>query len=89
MKKALLASVAAVAFVAMGSVSWAQVGGNSIPKYPAGTTSSTNKKVTSHGVGGNGMPSYPKAEGLSKNKTVKSHGVGGNGMPSYPKSGTH
>jgi hypothetical protein len=89
MKKALLASVAAVAFVAMGGASWAQVGGNSIPKYPAGTTHSTNKKVTSHGVGGNSMPSYPKAEHLTKNTTVKSHGVGGNSMPSYPKSGTH
>jgi hypothetical protein len=89
MKKALLAGVAAVAFVAMGGASWAQVGGNAIPKYAGVTAHTTNQKVTSHGVGGNSMPSYPKAEGLTKNKTVKSHGVGGNIMPSYPKSGTH
>jgi len=89
MKNKLLASVVAVAFVAVSGTSWAQVGGNAIPKYPAGTSASTNKKVTSHGVGGNSMPSYPKAEHLTKNTTVKSHGVGGNVMPSYPKTGTH
>lgn len=88
MKKALLA-VAAVAFVAMGSVSWAQVGGNSIPKYQAGTTASTNKKVTNHSVGGNSMPSYPKSEHLTKNGKVTNHSVGGNTMMSYPKSGAH
>ncbi|MBV9236477.1 MAG: hypothetical protein JOZ94_11645 [Xanthobacteraceae bacterium] len=89
MKKTLLASVVAVAFVAVSGASWAQVGGNAIPKYPTVTTHSTNTTVKSHGVGGNSMPSYPKAEHLSKNTTVKSHGVGGNSMPSYPKSGTH
>lgn len=62
MKKPLFASVAAVAFAAMGGASWAQVGGNAIPKYAAVTTHTTNQKVTSHGVGGNSMPSYPKAE---------------------------
>jgi hypothetical protein len=89
MKRALLASVVAVAFVTISGASWAQVGGNAIPKYSAGTSSSTNKKVTNHGVGGNSMPSYPKAENMSKNSKVTSHGVGGNSMPSYPKSGTH
>ena len=89
MKNKLLASVVAVSFVAFSGASWAQVGGNAIPKYPTVTGTSTNKKVTSHGVGGNSMPSYPKAEGLSKNKKVVSHGVGGNSMPSYPKAGTH
>ena len=89
MKKTLLTSVVAVAFVAVSGASWAQVGGNAIPKYSAGTTSSTNKKVTNHGVGGNSMPSYPKAEHMTKNTKVISHGVGGNSMPSYPKSGTH
>jgi hypothetical protein len=44
MKKALLASIAAVAFVAMGGASWAQVGGNAIPKYAAVTTHTTNQK---------------------------------------------
>ena len=89
MKKTLLASVVAVAFVAVSGASWAQVGGNAIPKYPAVTTHSTHTTVKSHGVGGNSMPSYPKAEHMTKNTTVKSHGVGGNSMPSYPKSGTH
>ncbi|MBV8747349.1 MAG: hypothetical protein JO134_20150 [Xanthobacteraceae bacterium] len=89
MKKTLLASVVAVAFVAVSGASWAQVGGNAIPKYSAVTSPSTNKKVVSHGVGGNSMPSYPKAEHLTKNSKVVSHGVGGNSMPSYPKSGTH
>jgi hypothetical protein len=91
MKKALLGSVVAIAFVAVSGASWAQVGvgGNGVPKYNAATTHSTNQKVTSHGVGGNSMPSYPKAEHMTKNNKVTSHGVGGNGMPSYPKSGTH
>jgi hypothetical protein len=89
MKNKLLASVVAVAFVAVSGASWAQVGGNAIPKYSASTGTSTNKKVTSHGVGGNSMPSYPKAEHLTKNTKVTNHGVGGNTMPSYPKAGTH
>jgi hypothetical protein len=89
MKKTLLTSVVAVAFIAVSGASWAQVGGNAIPKYPAVTTHTSNTKVTSHGVGGNSMPSYPKAEHLTKNSKVVSHGVGGNSMPSYPKSGTH
>ena len=89
MKKALLASVAAVAFVAMTGGAWAQAGGNTIPKYPAGTAASTNKKVTNHSVGGNSMPSYPKAEHLTKNNKVTNHSVGGNTMMSYPKSGAH
>jgi hypothetical protein len=89
MKTKLLTSVVAVAFVAVSGASWAQVGGNAIPKYPAVSSISTNKTVKSHGVGGNSMPSYPKAEHLTKNTTVKSHGVGGNSMPSYPKAGTH
>jgi len=89
MSNKLLTAVIAAAFVSISGASWAQVGGNTIPKYPTVTGTSTNKKVTSHGVGGNSMPSYPKAEHLTKNTTVKSHGVGGNSMPSYPKSGTH
>jgi hypothetical protein len=89
MKKTLFASFVAVAFVGVSGASWAQVGGNAIPKYPAVTAHSTNTTVKSHGVGGNSMPSYPKAEHLTKNTTVKSHGVGGNSMPSYPKAGTH
>jgi hypothetical protein len=89
MKNKLIATAVVAAFVTASTASWAYVGGNSQPKYPAGGPASTNKTVKSHGVGGNSMPSYPKAEGLSKNKTVKSHGVGGNSMPSYPKSGTH
>jgi hypothetical protein len=90
MKKALLASVAAVAFVSMtGATAWAQAGGNSIPKYSGGTTVSTNKKVTNHSVGGNSMPSYPKAEHMTKNNKATNHSVGGNTMMSYPKSGAH
>jgi hypothetical protein len=89
MKNKFLATAVIAAFVTASTASWAYVGGNSQPKYPTATGTSTNKTVKSHGVGGNSMPSYPKAEGLSKNKTVKSHGVGGNSMPSYPKSGTH
>ena len=89
MKKALLASIAAVAFVAMGGASWAQVGGNAIPKYAAVTTHTTNQKVTGHGVGGNSMPSYPKAEHLTKNMKVTPHGVGGNSVPHYAKTGSH
>ena len=89
MSNKLLTAVIAAAFVSVSGASWAQVGGNAIPKYPAVTTHSTNTTVKSHGVGGNSMPSYPKAEHMTKNTTVKSHGVGGNSMPSYPKSGTH
>jgi hypothetical protein len=68
---------------------WAQAGGNSIPKYPAGSAASTNKKVTNHSVGGNSMPSYPKAERLSKNSKMTKDGVGGNFVPVYPKTGKH
>ena len=89
MKKTLLTSAVAVAVIALSGASWAQVGGNSIPKYPAASGLSTNKKVTNHSVGGNTMPSYPKAEHLTKNTTVKSHGVGGNIMMNYPKAGAH
>jgi len=89
MKKTLLASVAAVAFVAMGGASWAQVGGNAIPKYSAVTNPSTNKKVTPHGVGGNAVPHYAKSEHLTKNMKVTPHGVGGNGVPHYAKTGSH
>ena len=89
MSNKLLTAVIAAAFVSIGGASWAQVGGNAIPKYPTVTGASTNKKVTSHGVGGNSMPSYPKAEHLTKNSKVVSHGVGGNSMPKYPKVGTH
>jgi hypothetical protein len=89
MKKKLLASAIAVAFTAVSGAAWAQAGGNSIPKYPAGSAASTNKKVTNHSVGGNSMPSYPKAEHLSKNAKVTNHSVGGNSMPSYPKAGAH
>ena len=89
MKKTLLTGAVVVAFVALNGASWAQVGGNAIPKYPAASGLSKNKQVTSHGVGGNSMPSYPKAEHLTKNNKVVSHGVGGNVMPSYPKTGTH
>jgi hypothetical protein len=89
MKKKLLASAIAVAFTAVSGAAWAQAGGNSIPKYSAGSAASTNKKVTNHSVGGNSMPSYPKAEHLSKNAKVTNHSVGGNSMPSYPKAGAH
>jgi hypothetical protein len=91
MKKTLLASVVAVAFVAVSGASWAQVGvgGNGVPKYPAVTAHSTNQKVTSHGVGGNSMPSYPKAEHLTKNNKMTKDGVGGNFVPVYPKTSTH
>ena len=89
MSNKLVTAVIAAAFVTVNAASWAQVGGNAIPKYPTVAGTSTNKKVTSHGVGGNSMPSYPKAEHLTKNSKVVSHGVGGNAMPSYPKVGTH
>jgi hypothetical protein len=89
MKKALFAGVAAVAVVAMGGVSWAQVGGNAIPKYSTVTSASKNRKVTASGVGGNSMPSYPKAEHLTKNMKVTPHGVGGNFVPHYAKTGSH
>ncbi len=89
MSNKLLTAVVAAAFVSVSGASWAQVGGNAIPKYLTVAGTSTNKKVTSHGVGGNSMPSYPKAEHLSKNNKVTNHSVGGNTMPSYPKSGTH
>jgi hypothetical protein len=89
MKKALLASVVTVAFTAIGGASWAQVGGNAIPKYSTVTSVSKNKKVNASGVGGNSMPSYPKAEHLTKNMKVTPHGVGGNFVPHYAKSGSH
>jgi hypothetical protein len=89
MSNKLLTAVIATAFVSISGASWAQVGGNAIPKYLTVAGTSTNKKVTSNGVGGNSMPSYPKAEHLTKNSKVVSHGVGGNAMPIYPKVGTH
>ena len=89
MKKKLLASAIAVAFIAVSGAAWAQAGGNSIPKYSAGSAASTNKKVTNHSVGGNSMPSYPKAEHMTKNNKATNHSVGGNTMMSYPKSGAH
>jgi hypothetical protein len=89
MKKALFASLATVVFVAMGGVSWAQVGGNAILKYSTITNVSQNRKVTASGVGGNSMPSYPKAEHLTKNMKVTPHGVGGNFVPHYAKTGSH
>jgi hypothetical protein len=89
MKKTLLTSAVVVAFVALSGGSWAQVGGNAIPKYSTATTHTTNQKVTSHGVGGNSMPSYPKSEHMTKNMKVTPHGVGGNAVPHYAKTGSH
>jgi len=83
MTRKLLAIVVAAGFVMASGAASAYVGGNTVPKYPAGGAPSKNKTHTKHGVGGNGVPVYGTTE-ASKNKKVINHGVGGNTAPSYP-----
>jgi len=85
MTRKLLSIVVATGFVVASGAAWAQVGGNSIPKYPAVTDISKNRTHTKHGVGGNFVPVYGNTE-ASKNKKVTNHGVGGNTAPSYPSA---